>query len=201
VVHRHRGHGAPLDRKEAERFRSALHSRITAMLHGPQAPSPRDALHRRPWDFDFEPEALDTSVTTFARAHLLQSDHRTGVDLAMLLELRALRLAQAGERDDAIADRVNARRTREEVLHRLLPLPEAAALQEMAPDKAYGLLACAWESQVGLGRADDAAATSSHVHALYGKSSMLPATEERIAHLRRTQARLTLALAAAPPRH
>jgi hypothetical protein len=158
------------------------------------------AVHRRLWDIEGDPEALDNSLRAYARGHLLQQDHSTGVHFACLLEQRALRLAQAGERDDAIADRVIARRAREDVLRRLQPQLRDEAIREIHPHEAYGLLAAAWEALVGLGRIDDADTTRARALAQQPHPWMLQATEAQVVRIRDTQARLALALAAAPPR-
>ena len=156
-------------------------------------------VHLRLWEADREPEALDTCVRTCARACFVrQDDHHAGTDYATLLELRALRLAQTGERDDAIADRVNARRAREDVVQALQPRLGDDVLQELLPEEAYALLASAWEALAGLGRDRDAVVMRRRALALRPQHRMLQATEDRIADIRDTQARLALAIAAAP---
>jgi hypothetical protein len=156
------------------------------------------ALHRRLWETEREPEALDTCVRTSARACFVQPEQGCGTDYASLLEIRALRLAQVGERDDAIADRVYARRAREEVVQLLQSRLDDDTLQQLLPDDAYWLLASAWEALAGLGRDGVAVVMRGRALSLQPQHWMLHATEERIADIRDTQARLALAIAAVP---
>ena len=111
----------------------------------------------------------------------------------MLLELRALLSARAGERDEAIADKVLARRVREEVLGYLTPqLGEKA---ELPPDKHYWVLASMWEANVGLGRDVEGAKWEEAARALKPPGWMLQSTEEQLVRLRNAQAELRVVLA------
>lgn len=151
------------------------------------------AIHKRLWDLEPKPEHLATSITAYSRGFYLKQDYYNGGNLAVLLELRALLSARAGERDEAIADKVLARRVREEVLGYLTPqLGEKA---ELPPDKHYWVLASMWEANVGLGRDAEGAKWEQAARALKPPGWMLQSTEEQLVRLRNAQAELRVVLA------
>jgi hypothetical protein len=116
------------------------------------------------------------------------------MNLARLLEVRALQSARAGERDEAVTDRVLARRVRQDVLRYVGP--QLDDLDELRPDKRYWVLASLWAVNAGLGRGADAARWEQEARALMSSSPMVRTTEEQIARMRKTQAELDAALAA-----
>lgn len=153
------------------------------------------AIHKRMWDIDPKPEHLTTSITAYSRGFYLKQDYYNGGNLAVLLELRALLSARAGERDEAIADKVLARRVREEVLAYLTPqLGEKA---ELPPDKHYWVLASMWEANVGLGRDEQGTQWEQAARALKPPGWMLQSTEEQLVRVRNAQAELRVVMAAA----
>ena len=169
------------------------------------------AVHKRLWDRRGEPgapadagQALSEAIAAHTRGFYLKQDHYNGVNLAFLLELRALGHARAGDRDDAVADRVLARRTREELLGYVAP--RVAELAELAQGEhhdaeRYWLAASLWETAAGLGRADEAARREREARALAPPGWMLESTEAQVTRLRAQQAELAglLAASAAPP--
>ena len=118
-------------------------------------------------------------------------------EIAVLLELRALLSARSvqreGQRDEAIADKVLARRVREEVLGYMLP--QMAEKAELPVDKRYWALASMWEVNVGLGRDAEATKWEQAARDLQSPDWMLQSTEEQLVRLRKTQAELAAALA------
>lgn len=153
------------------------------------------AIHKRLWDLDPQPTNLAASINAYSRGFYLKQDYYNGINFAVLLELRALQSARAGERDEAIADKVLARRVREEVLGYLLP--QLADKAELPADKHYWALASMWEVNVGLGRDAEAVPWERAARALESPDWMLQSTEEQIARVRKTQAELAAALATA----
>jgi hypothetical protein len=68
------------------------------------------AIHKRLWEIGQSSADLDTAIRAYVRGYFLKSDYYNGINFAFLLNARAA-LSQG---DDAIADRVLARRTRRE---------------------------------------------------------------------------------------
>ncbi len=153
------------------------------------------AIHKRMWDIDPKPEYLATSIDAYSRGFYLKQDCYNGINFAVLLELRALRSLRAGERDEAIADKVLARRVREEVLGYLAP--QMGEKAELPPDKHYWALASMWEINVGLGRDEEAAKWAQAARALNPPGWMLQTTEDQLVRVRMTQAEI-VAMAAKP---
>lgn len=111
------------------------------------------AIHKRLWELNPLPAYLDQSITAYERGFYLKRDYYNGINLAFLLNRRAVEFLLAGQRDNGIADAVLARRARQDVIRYAAPLAES---KEMAPDKRYWIIATLWEAAVGLG--DEAAA-------------------------------------------
>ena len=152
------------------------------------------AIHKRLWDIEPLPEYLSTAITAYSRGFYLKQDHYTGINAAALLDLRALLSARAGEREEAIADKVLARRTREEVLGYVAP--KLGDQAELPADKRYWVLASMWEIAVGLGRDADATTWEQAARALKPPDWMLQSTADQLQRVRQTQAELTAVLAA-----
>jgi tetratricopeptide (TPR) repeat protein len=112
------------------------------------------AVHKRAWEQTADPKFLTESIRAYERGFLLKQDHYNGINLAFLLNLRALEYLKAGQRDEAIADTVRSRHVREDVIRYTTPLINAP--DKPAADKLYWIFASLWEAAVGLG--DDAAA-------------------------------------------
>ncbi|MFO1272478.1 MAG: tetratricopeptide repeat-containing protein [Rubrivivax sp.] len=150
------------------------------------------AVHKRLWDLDRQPRYLDEAVGAYSRGFYLRQDHYNGVNYAYLLELRALQSARAGAFEDAIADRVMARRTRVDVIRWMTP--QMADLAALPPEGQYWLQASMWEAALGLGRADEAAAWEAKARALLPADWMLQSTQEQLQRVRDTQAELAALL-------
>ncbi len=151
------------------------------------------AVHKRLWDLDPQPAHLDEAVGAYSRGFYLKQDHYTGINYAYLLELRALQSARAKAFEDAVADRVLARRTREDVLRYVAP--QMADLAALPRDRQYWVQASMWEAALGLGRADEAAAAEAKARALEPAAWMLQSTQDQLGRVRKTQAELAALLA------
>ena len=182
----------PLDAlKEA---RDQLLPLLPQTTNNPETLSLWGAIHRRMWDLEQRPEQLAESIHAFSRSFYVKQDSNSGLNFARLLELRALRSARAGERDEAIADRVLARRVRQDILRYVAP--QLDDLDELRADKRYWMLASLWEVNAGLGRGADATRWEEEARAATPSSAMVQTTEQHIARTRETQAALDATLAA-----
>jgi hypothetical protein len=112
----------------------------------------------------------------------------------MLLEVRSLQSARAGERDEAIADRVFARRVRHEVLHFLERKLDDVA--ELRAEQRYWVLAAMWQVNAGLGNDSDANLWEQKARAATPTDLMMRKTQEYLERVRGIQADLAAAMAA-----
>ena len=110
------------------------------------------AVHKRLWEQRSRPADLEEAIASYQRGFYLKQDWYNGINLAFLLDLRAREWLRAGEHDEAVADSVQARRIRREVVRLATPLADIA---DDDPQKRFWLVATLWEAALGLG--DDAA--------------------------------------------
>lgn len=71
------------------------------------------AIHKRLWELYKEANILDEAIRAYERGFYIRNDHYNGINYAFLLNIRA---NQANDKAEAIADFVEARRIRKEVL-------------------------------------------------------------------------------------
>ena len=91
------------------------------------------AIHKRLWGATQNREDLDESVKAYARGYYIKNDYYNGINYAFMLDVRAS--CSAG--DEALVDRLLARRVRKDVLKisdRLLQAAAAAAPPGVKPD-------------------------------------------------------------------
>jgi hypothetical protein len=119
------------------------------------------AIHKRLWEVGKSLDDLDKAIRAYARGYFIKDDYYNGINFAFLLNVRA----SLSQGDDAIADRVLARRVRSEVLtlcDSALDTKRAQAdLQRAAAanaDDLFWIEATKVEALLGLGRADESAA-------------------------------------------
>jgi hypothetical protein len=105
------------------------------------------AVHKRLWEITGEPLHLDESICSYERGFYLKQDYYNGINLAFLLNLRAALEEKIGEYAEAVADFIQARRIRSEVL-RICEKALDEGTKSVA-DK-YWILATMWEAAVGL---------------------------------------------------
>jgi hypothetical protein len=111
------------------------------------------SVHKRLWELTNESSYLDKAVRAYERGFYLRNDHYNGINYAYLLNERAAHPVGLAE---AVADFVQARRVRKEVISicnqwlecntRTAPLPPGSKL----PEKRYWVLATLAEAQIGL---------------------------------------------------
>lgn len=105
------------------------------------------AIHKRLWEECGNPECLAESISAYERGFYLRQDHYNGINLAFLLNLRALQFLNNGNPDEAIADFVLANRIRKAVIRHAGPLAEQ--LEDI--NKRFWVMASLYEAAVGLG--------------------------------------------------
>ena len=120
------------------------------------------AIHKRLWGATQNREDLDESVKAYARGYYIKNDYYSGINYAFMLDVRAS--CSAG--DEALVDRLLARRVRKDVLKisdRLLQAAAAAAPPGVKPDgpavspnDLFWIGATKVEAVFGLGRRDEA---------------------------------------------
>ena len=103
------------------------------------------AIHKRLWEIGQSSADLDTAIRAYVRGYFLKSDYYNGINFAFLLNARAA----ISQGDDAIADRVLARRTRREVL---TLCDTAIASGTLKDDDTFWVHATQVEALLGLAR-------------------------------------------------
>jgi hypothetical protein len=106
------------------------------------------AVHKRLWEERKEKADLDEAIRAYERGYFFKNDHYNGINFAFLLDVRA----SLSGGDDAVADRVRAKRIRGEILDLCKHSLENGTLPV---DDAFWVLATKVEALVGL-RAPDA---------------------------------------------
>lgn len=109
------------------------------------------AIHKRLWELKADPQYLKESITAYERGFYLKQDYYNGINLAYLLNLRAVESLKNGNKDEAIADFVVARRVRQDVIRYTTPLLDS--LEDAA--NRYWVIATLYEAAIGIG--DEAA--------------------------------------------
>jgi tetratricopeptide (TPR) repeat protein len=146
------------------------------------------AVHKRLWDMTANRNNLDESIAAYERGFYLKQDYYNGINLAFLLNVRAVQEEQAGEKAEAIADFVLARRVRHEVLNICQKALEGGPKSDA--DK-YWILATMWEATVGI--EDEAAALK------WGQQAEASKAEPWMRESTRTQIEKLRALLAVSP--
>ena len=103
------------------------------------------AVHKRLWELTRRSAHLDEAVRGYERGFYLRNDYYNGINFAYLLNVRA---ANARSRAEAIADFVQAKRVRQEVISICGSLLKEENLPE---DDKYWAMASLAEAYVGIG--------------------------------------------------
>lgn len=136
------------------------------------------AVHKRLWDETGDKAHLDEAVRGYERGFYLRNDYYNGVNLAYLLNIRA---ANAASRAEAVADFVQAKRVRREVLS----VCESVLRNESLPgDDQYWVLATMAEAYLGLGDEAGAQQKFQEASAVASTSWMKDSTQEQMDKLR-----------------
>jgi tetratricopeptide (TPR) repeat protein len=108
------------------------------------------AIHKRLWELLADRNDLDEAIRAYARGFYIRNDYYNGINYAFMLNVRAALAAG----DEALADRVLARRVREEVLvicDRLLNQAQNDRVLPQTSDDAFFIGASKVEALFGLG--------------------------------------------------
>ena len=121
------------------------------------------AIHKRLWELHARPADLNAAVDGYERGFSLRRDWYNGINYAFLLDLRSVEWLKAGNKDDAIADSVLARRVRSEIGHLALAPAED---KNADPTKRFWAVATLWEAALGRGDAAETARWGAAAEAL-----------------------------------
>jgi len=144
------------------------------------------AIYKRLWEIGHLDADLNESIDAYSRGFYLKQDCYNGINLAFLLELRALNALHAGERDEGITDSVLAKRIRREVINYTEPL----LAKEFGDDKRYWILATLWEAATGLGDLVASEKWAAQARAMKMASWMTDTTEKQVQAMLNTQAEI-----------
>ncbi|MDD5579789.1 MAG: TRAFs-binding domain-containing protein [Methylobacter sp.] len=109
------------------------------------------AIHKRLWELTPDPGYLNESISAYERGFYLKQDYYNGINLAYLLNLRAVQSLKNGIKDEAVTDFVLARRVRRDVIRYATPLLDS--MEDVS--NRYWLIATLYEAAIGVG--DEAA--------------------------------------------
>jgi tetratricopeptide (TPR) repeat protein len=104
------------------------------------------SVHKKIWELTGDRTQLDIAISAYERGFYLKQDYYTGINYAFLLNVRAAVEEQAGERADAVADFVLARRARKESMKYC----EQALQRPLTDHDRFWVIATLWEAAVGL---------------------------------------------------
>jgi len=106
------------------------------------------AIHKRLWEVAKNDDDLDRAIRAYARGYFMKNDYYNAINFAFMLNVRAA----TEQGDDAITDRVQAKRIRAEVL----TLCDACLGTPATVDDPFWAKATKVEALVGLGRIAEA---------------------------------------------
>jgi tetratricopeptide (TPR) repeat protein len=138
------------------------------------------STHKRLWELTKDRTKLETAITAYERGFYLKQDYYNGINFAYLLNVRAALEEQAGNTAEAIADFVQARRVRREVISLCKATP---ATDVKSPDDNYWIVATLWEAAVGLEDPAEITKYKSQAEATATAGWMLETTRAQIAKL------------------
>jgi len=134
------------------------------------------AIHKRLWELKHQETDLNESIAAYERGFYVKQDYYNGINLAFLLDLRGLMALRAGQRNEGIADTVQAHRTRRDVMR----YAEQALTGDVTDEKRYWVVATLWEAAAGLGDNVEAQKWESQARALKVPAWMVDTTVRQI---------------------
>jgi tetratricopeptide (TPR) repeat protein len=149
------------------------------------------SVHKRLWDLTKDWGLLDEAIRGYERGFYLRNDYYNGINLAYLLNCRA---AEAADPAEAVADFIQARRVRKEVLAiceqwlMANPIPDAqsaspAAVKQEQSNR-YWVLATIGEAYLGLGDEKQSQEWLDKAFAVAPEEWMEKSTREQLAKLK-----------------
>jgi MAP3K TRAFs-binding domain len=181
--------------KDPDEKRALLDARDVLQPLDPRASSDPEtlglwgAIHKRLYETkeferSFRLDALSASVSAYEKGFFLKNDHYNGINFAYLLNVRATETV--GE--DAVADRVQARRVRERVIDictRLLSEGVTKGESEKQKrEEEYWVRASLAEALLGLSKTAESEAAFAAAKKVAAEDWMIGATEEQLKKLR-----------------
>lgn len=144
------------------------------------------AIHKRLWELGKNSADLDTAVRAYERGFYLKRDYYNGINYAFILNQRAL---LHDDPDEAVADRVIAKRVRRQVLDLVTEaernLPRSKDQQSVDAEEAYWLAATRLEALLGLGESELLEEESKRIYANAPAEWMPESTREQLEKLRK----------------
>jgi tetratricopeptide (TPR) repeat protein len=139
------------------------------------------AIHKRLYTITQDKAMLDKAVYAYEKGYRLLSDYYNGINWAYLLNVRA---AACGDRGEAVADFVLARRARADVL--AICEAKLSLLKDSQENRSerYWLLATAAEAACGLGDETRCSALLDQAKPYADEAFMLPSTTDQLNALR-----------------
>jgi len=150
------------------------------------------AVHKHLWEITEKSSDLDEAIGAYERGYWLKVGVQergvylkqvtySGINLAFLLNVRAALKEKAGDYAEAIADFIQARRARREVIR----ICRGALDEEQKSESdRYWLLATLWEAAFGLEDEGEAAEWERQARAVCAKDWMLGSTQSRLEKLK-----------------
>jgi hypothetical protein len=157
------------------------------------------AVHKRLWDESGDESALDEAIRSYERGFYICNDYYNGINFAFLLNIRAAHAVDLAKsapdpsavvsfRAAAIADFIQARRVREEVLsicgkwfddNREPPVEATDAAKQQYLRSKYWVLASEAEAYLGIGNDTDAEQAYQTAYAIAPEAWMVKTTQEQ----------------------
>lgn len=136
------------------------------------------AVHQRLWDETHERAHLDEAVRGYERGFYLRNDYYNGINLAYMLNLRAV---NAETRADAVADFIEAQRVRREVL---AICEEELADGSLSDESRYWVIATMAEAYLGIGDEAQAEKRLKDAASVASENWMTESIKEQMSKLR-----------------
>jgi hypothetical protein len=181
----------PNDVKELDEACKILQHLNPSTSNDPETLGLWGAVHKRLWELNKNTDNLDEAIRAYERGFYIRNDYYNGINYAFLLNVRA---DQASDTAEAIADFVEARRVRKEVLSiceqwlKVNPLSAKAKQSKKAIDDYmkswYWVMATVGETHLGMGEEKKANKVLKEVFTKAPESWMRKSTEEQIAKLK-----------------
>jgi nucleoside 2-deoxyribosyltransferase len=133
------------------------------------------AIHKRLWEVTGDRITLDKALRAYEIGFTVRNDYYTGVNFALMLNIRA----SATDGDDAVADRVMAKRVRQRVIASCDDLLK----EELTTADRYWALATQAEAYFGIGQLEQSRLKLADAVAIVPEPWMLKSTKEQIQKL------------------
>jgi tetratricopeptide (TPR) repeat protein len=134
------------------------------------------AIHKRLWARTQDRAMLDEAVQAYETAFSVRNDHYSGTNYAYILDVRA----SVTEGDDAVADRVTAKRVRQRVI---AECQEQLKEPELKPAERYWAEASMAEAFFGIGETEKSRSILAEAETIAPEQWMVQSTTEEMQKL------------------